>query len=94
MVQHSVVSLPVTYTCLPTPFTIHYSSLQNCPNVRHVETNWLVTQKVHIVITMGNPWVSCALVLSLHPYLLQPVPMTQQVYLSKQTKKKAKTVKN
>jgi len=25
-----------------------YSSLQNCPNVRHVETKWLVTQKVHI----------------------------------------------
>jgi len=26
-----------------------YSSLQNCPNVWHVETNWLVTQKVHML---------------------------------------------
>jgi len=27
----------------------YYSSLHNCPNVRHVETNWLVTQKVHML---------------------------------------------
>jgi len=26
-----------------------YSSLQNCPNVWHVETNWLVTQKIHML---------------------------------------------
>ena len=29
------------YTCCCT--TCFYSSLQNCPNVWHVETNWLVT---------------------------------------------------
>ena len=30
-------------------FSEMYSSLQNCPNVWHVETNWLVTQKVHML---------------------------------------------
>jgi len=45
----------VTGVCLDTTdsgktlFCESYSSLQNCPNVWHVETNWLVTQKVHML---------------------------------------------
>ena len=40
---------PVSFVSLPVLISLMYSSLQNCPNVWHVETNWLVTQKIHML---------------------------------------------